>query len=86
MTKGNELTVREYMTSNPITVQSDLTVTNAAAIIANNGIGNLIVIENRKPVGILSEREILQYLSSWMKIPNNILEYVKLQSFCKVSI
>ncbi|HET7389831.1 MAG TPA: CBS domain-containing protein [Nitrososphaeraceae archaeon] len=73
------------MTSNPITVQSDLTITNAAAIMANNGIGNLIVIENRKPVGILSEREILRYLSSWMKIPNNILEYVKLQSFCKVS-
>ncbi|HET7285546.1 MAG TPA: CBS domain-containing protein [Nitrososphaeraceae archaeon] len=85
MNKGNELTVREYMTSNPITVQSDLTVTNAAAIMANNGIGNLIVIENRKPVGILSEREILRYLSSWMKIPNNILEFVKLQSFCKVS-
>jgi len=28
------------MTSNPITVQSVLTVTNAAAIMANNGIGN----------------------------------------------
>jgi predicted transcriptional regulator len=45
------------------------------------GIGNLIVVENEKPVGILTEREILQYLSRWLRIPNRLLEYVRVQPF-----
>jgi len=46
---------------------------------AGKGIGNLIVVENEKPVGIPTEMEILQYLSQWLRIANPLLEYVKVQ-------
>jgi CBS domain-containing protein len=36
------------------------------------------------PIGILTEREVLRFLASWTKIPNNILSYFKLQSFSKI--
>jgi predicted transcriptional regulator len=58
----HELKVGEYMYPNPITVLSDITFADAAAMMANKLIGNLVVIENEKPVGILTEREIIQYL------------------------
>jgi CBS domain-containing protein len=76
-----ELKVAEYMTPNPIIVQSDITFTEAVTKMAGKGIGNLIVVENEKPVGILTEREILQYLSQWLRIPNRLLEYVRVQPF-----
>jgi len=75
----DELKMGEYMTPNPITVLFDITFADAATMMANKRIGNLIVIENEKPVGILTEREIIQYLSQWLKIPNRLLEYVKVQ-------
>jgi signal-transduction protein with cAMP-binding, CBS, and nucleotidyltransferase domain len=46
----------------------------------DNEIGNLVVTKNKRPVGILKEREVLRFLASWMKIPNNILSYFTLQS------
>jgi predicted transcriptional regulator len=78
----HELKVGEYMTPNPIhTVLSDITFADAATMMAKKRIGNLVVIENEKPVGILTEREIIQYLSQWLKIPNRLLEYVRVQPF-----
>jgi len=71
--KTDELKVGEYMTPNPVTVLSDVTFADAATMMANKRIGNLVVIENKKPVGILTEREIIQYLSRWLKIPNRFL-------------
>ena len=76
-----ELKVAEYMTPNPIIVQSDITFTEAVTKMAGKGIGNLIIVENEKPVGILTEREILQYLSQWLRIPNRLLEYVRVRPF-----
>lgn len=75
------LKVAEYMTPNPITVPSDITFTDAVTRMAGKGIGNLIVVENEKPVGILTEREILQYLSQWLRIPDRLLAYVRVQPF-----
>jgi CBS domain-containing protein len=82
--KVNELNIGDYMSHNPITVQSDLRVRDAVVIMIDNGIGNLIVTKNKRPIGILTEREVLRFLASWMKIPNNILSYFKLQSFSKI--
>ena len=77
----DELKVGEYMTPNPATVLCDITFADAASLMANKRIGNLVVVENEKPVGILTEREIIQYLSQWLKIPNRLLEYVRVQPF-----
>ncbi|MGC1928247.1 MAG: CBS domain-containing protein [Candidatus Nitrosopolaris sp.] len=77
----HELKVGEYMTPNLITVQSNITFTDAATKMAGKEIGNLLVVENKNSVGILTEREILQYLSQWRGIPNRLLEYVRVQPF-----
>ena len=82
--KVNELNIGDYMSRNPITVQSDLKVKDAVVIMTDKGIGNLIVTKNKMPISILTEREVLRFLASWRKIPNNILSYFKLQSFSKV--
>ena len=74
------------MTSTPITVPPDIYTTAAITIMADKGIGNLVVEGLAGPVGILTEREIIQYLSSNRQISNlplkDILPY---QSFSSVS-
>jgi CBS domain-containing protein len=82
--KVNGVSVGDYMSRNPVTVQSDLRVRDALVIMTYNEIGNIVVTKNNRPIGILTEREVLRFLASWMKIPNNILGYFKLQSFYKI--
>jgi CBS domain-containing protein len=51
--------------------------TFAIAIMATKGIGNLIVTEYlTRPVGILTERELVEYLSLNGRIPNQPLKDV----------
>ncbi len=67
----HEMKVEDYMTRNPITVQRDISVPDAIAIMATKGIGNLVVAEDLAgPVGILTERELIEYLSLNRRIPN----------------
>ena len=63
--------VQNYMTSNPITVQQDISILDAINIMATKGIGNLIVSEGSSgPVGLLTERELVDYLSLNGRFPN----------------
>jgi len=63
--------VEDYMTCNPITVQRDVSAPDAIAIMATKGIGNLVVTEDLTgPVDILTERELIKYLSLNGRIPN----------------
>jgi CBS domain-containing protein len=82
----HQLIVQDYMTSTPITVPPDIYTTAAITIMADKGIGNLVVEDLAGPVGILTEREIIQYLSLNRQISNlplkDILPY---QSFSSVS-
>ena len=56
-----ELNVSAYMTKTPITVSQNISF-DAVTKMYKNGIGNLIVVNNDKVTGLLSERQILQYL------------------------
>jgi len=69
--KSHEMKVEDYMTCNPITVQRDVSAPDAITIMATKGIGNLVVTEDLTgPVGILTERELIEYLSLNGRIPN----------------
>jgi len=68
--KMNELKVEDYMTPNPVTVQPEISFPDAITVMANKGIGNLIVAEKERPKGLLTEREVLQYLVLSRGIPN----------------
>lgn len=54
------LTVRNVMTDDIVTVKTPDTVNTAIAVMTAHDIGSVIVAEDGKPVGILTERDILK--------------------------
>lgn len=56
--------VKDAMTVNAITVDPSESVTKAAEIMVNEGIGSVIIIEDEKPVGIICERDLLEKVIS----------------------
>jgi CBS domain-containing protein len=85
--KIHEMKVKDYMTCNPITVQRDMSVSDVIAIMATKGIGNLVVTEALTgPVGILTERELIEYLSLNGRIPDlRLKDVLGYQSFNSIT-
>jgi CBS domain-containing protein len=52
-------TVEEIMTSNPRTVNVDGTVLEAAQVMRDNDIGDVVVVEGGQVTGILTDRDIV---------------------------
>jgi CBS domain-containing protein len=52
-------TVEEIMTSNPRTVNVDDTVLEAAQVMRDNDIGDVIVVEDGQLTGILTDRDVV---------------------------
>ncbi len=57
--KARNITVSELVKREPITVEPGTTVNKAAKVMKDEGIGSLIVLEKNKPIGILTERDIV---------------------------
>jgi len=55
-----EIIVKEVMKTNPAFVESSISVLEAAKIMKKRKIGNVIVVEKKHPVGILTESDILK--------------------------
>ncbi len=64
--------VEEWMTSPVKTTSKDTTIAEAAKQMAKNRIGALIVVENDKPIGIITERDILEKVVAKAKDPNKM--------------
>ncbi|HSB57845.1 MAG TPA: CBS domain-containing protein [Nitrosopumilaceae archaeon] len=73
------------MTSELISVDSDVLFPVAISIMATHGIGNLIIKENNKPSSLLTEREILSYLVRRGEIPIEPMKDIFTESFTPVS-
>jgi len=54
-----DLTARDIMTPNPLTVARDLSVTEAARLMVDNRIGALPVLEGTKLVGLVTEGDLI---------------------------
>lgn len=52
--------VEDIMTKEVITVKADTTVREAAKIMRNHGIGALVVVDDGKPIGIITERDLVK--------------------------
>jgi CBS domain-containing protein len=65
-----EILVREIMSSKPRTGRPDMTVKEAAALMLREGVGSLVILEEREPVGILTERDLLYKVVAVGKIPS----------------
>jgi len=57
---NKEVIVKEAMKSNPVIVKPKITVLDAAKIMKQKKIGNVIVVEKKQPTGILTESDILK--------------------------
>jgi len=79
-----DLKVTHYMTINPNAVNSNVNLPGAVAIMIIKSIGNLIVKQHQRPIGILTEREVIEYLANEKEIPNKLLSDMVLQPFFSV--
>ena len=52
--------VKDVMTKTVINIESSKTVVEAAALMAENDVSNLIVMDNNVPIGIITERDFVR--------------------------
>ncbi len=60
--KGKQLpsAVKGIMTKPIITTETDSSVHEAAELISSKNVGSIVVVQKRKPVGIVTERDIVE--------------------------
>lgn len=85
MEKLRNLRVGDYASRPVITTAPDTSFMDAVSIMISNNIGNLVVVENENPVGVLTERELLQYLALNKTIPNRPVKYVLSAKFSRLT-
>ena len=60
--------VRDIMQKNVITVEQDKTSLDVAAILKEKEISFLVIMENEKPIGIVTERDIVKKIAAEDKV------------------
>jgi CBS domain-containing protein len=53
-------TVKDLMTKDVLTIDANNTVIEAATLMSQNDVGDLVVMENNTPVGIVTERDFVR--------------------------
>ncbi len=61
--------VKDVMTKTVITIEANKTVSEAAALMAENDVGNLIVMDDNTPIGIVTERDFVRRVLAKGKTP-----------------
>ncbi|MBS3815426.1 MAG: CBS domain-containing protein [Hadesarchaea archaeon] len=56
--------VKDAMTVNVLTAGPQKTVAKAAEVMTENGVGSLVIVRENKPIGIVTERDILDKVVS----------------------
>ncbi len=70
---AKEIIVKEAMKTNLAVVDPSITVIEAAKIMKKRKIGNVIVVQDKQPVGILTESDILKKVVAEGKNPGEVL-------------
>jgi len=63
-------TVQDVMTKDVVTIEADKTVFEAARLMTDRGIGDLVVMEGTTPVGIVTERDFVRRVVAQKKSPD----------------
>lgn len=66
------VSVKEAMTIKVLTASPNTTVANAAKLMAERGVGSIVIVKSKKPVGILTERDLLMKVVSTDLKPSKI--------------
>lgn len=67
-----EVLIREAMTKTVATVSGDLPVSEAAKLMEQSNIGSVVVVEDKSPVGIVTERDITYRVVALDKKPSTV--------------
>lgn len=70
---GRDVLVKEAMKTNLAIVDPSITVLEAAQLMKKRKIGNVLVVQNKQPVGILTESDILKKVVAEGKNPKEIV-------------
>ncbi len=65
--------VTEFMTESPVTTSPDMDIKDASRIIGEKGYRRIPVVENGKPVGIISVADIVEHAKTCTACMTNIL-------------
>ncbi len=65
--------VSEFMTEDPVTSSPDMDIEDASRIIGEKGYRRIPVVENEKPVGIISVADIVEHAKTCTACMTNIL-------------
>ncbi|AJM92657.1 CBS domain-containing protein [Nitrosopumilus piranensis] len=78
--------VRDIMQKNVITIEHDKTVLDASIVLREKEISFLVIIKKGKPVGVVSERDIVQKIAAKdLKSSSVLIEEVMSKKFKWVS-
>ena len=66
------VSVRDAMTEKVLTATPNTTVAQAAKHMAERGVGSIIIVKSKKPVGILTERDLLMKVVSLNLMPSKV--------------
>lgn len=70
---SREIIVKEAMKTNLVMVEPSTTVLDAAKIMKKRKIGNVIIVEKKQPIGILTESDILKKVVAEGKNVNEVI-------------
>jgi len=51
--------VEDFMTKRVVTIEGSKTILEAAKVLAEKNVGSLVVVEENKPVGIVTDRDVV---------------------------
>lgn len=66
------VSVRDAMTDKVLTAGPNTTVAQAAKLMAERGVGSIIIVKSKKPIGILTERDLLMKVVSLNLMPSKV--------------
>ena len=65
--------VRDIMQKNVITIEHDKTALDASIILRDKEISFLVIIKDEKPIGVVSERDIVRKIAAEDRMASSIL-------------
>jgi CBS domain-containing protein len=68
--RAAEARVRQWMTPDPVTIEPDLTIDEAAAIMFDNNFRHLPVVKDGRPLGIVSLRLLARWAFDSVQTPH----------------
>jgi CBS domain-containing protein len=67
------ISIKDVMTSPVITMRSNAKVSEAASVMCAHNIGSLVVVDsNEKPIGIITERDMIRKVVVTSKNPKSV--------------